>query len=68
MNKTDKIEKPEIKFADLKLCADWIYKKETTRQTTEQYKEGYMDALYDMAATLGIDEELADYEEVLQDK
>ena len=65
MNTNEKIEKPEIKFTDLKMCVDWIFKKE---DTTEKYKEGYMDALFDMAATLGMDEELDAYEDSLKTK
>lgn len=51
-----------ITFDDLKKCVDWVFKTEKT----EEYREGYLDALYDMAATLGNDEELADYHELVE--
>lgn len=52
----------QITFDDLKTCVDWLFK----HTSNQDYREGYMDALYDMAATLGNDEELADYHDTME--
>ncbi len=58
------MEIEQITFEDLKKCVDWLYKTKDNKE----YQEGYMDALFDMAATLGSDEELADYQELVEKK
>ncbi len=56
------MENEIITLEDLKTCVDWLFKN----KTNQDYKEGYLDALYDMAATLGNDEELADYHDMVE--
>ena len=63
------MENEIITLEDLKKCVDWLYKNKINDDKDgyrEGYMEGYMDALYDMAATLGNDEELADYHELVE--
>ncbi len=58
------MENEQITFEDLKKCVDWLYKTKDNKE----YQEGYMDALYDMAATLGEDEELDKYHDMVKEQ
>lgn len=61
-------QKEKLDLENLKVCATWLYDKNSTKtesQKTENYQEGYMDALADIAAYLGIDDEFCDFEETL---
>ncbi len=59
------MENEIITLKDLKKCVDWLYKAKDNNRDVD-YREGYLDALYDMAATLGKDEELADYHDMVE--
>ena len=56
------MEKEEINLEDFKICVNWLFKA----NKPHDYRYGYMEALYDMAAKLGLDEELSDYHNLME--